>query len=228
MEPEIQNWSRTRRLLLLYCSFFRITALVVGGGLAMLPVIEEIFVNKYKLLTREELLDMTALTQTVPGIIAINSAVYIGMKIGGVPGALAAAAGAVTPPFTVILIIASLFPHLNPKNRYLLGVFAGIRAGVTGMILVTGCRMFRRTVKRPVECVVVFLFFVLAIMKVNPVWLILAAIPFGLAYVWWQTRCLTQAGADGAPASASGASTAQVSSPGPDAADAPEDGGTGK
>jgi len=190
---EIQTLSRARRLLLLYCSFFRITALVVGGGLAMLPVIEEIFVNKYKLLTREELLDMTALTQTVPGIIAINSAVYIGMKIGGVPGALAAAAGAVTPPFTVILIIASFFPHLNPKNRYLLGVFAGIRAAVTGMILVTGCRMFRRTVKTKLEYAVVFIFFLLAIMKVSPALLILAAVPFGWCYVWWQTRRLSQA-----------------------------------
>ena len=190
---EIQTLSRSRRHLLLYCSFFRITALVVGGGLAMLPVIEEIFVNKYKLLTREELLDMTALTQTVPGIIAINSAVYIGMKIAGVPGALAAAAGAVTPPFTVILIIASFFPHLNPKNRYLLGVFAGIRAAVTGMILVTGCRMFRRTVKTKLEYAVVFIFFVLAILKVSPALLILAAVPFGWCYVWWQTRCLSQA-----------------------------------
>ena len=190
---EIQTLSKGRRLLLLYCSFFRITALVVGGGLAMLPVIEEIFVNKYKLLTREELLDMTALTQTVPGIIAINSAVYIGMKIGGVPGAIAAAAGAVTPPFTVILIIASFFPHLNPKNRYLLGVFAGIRAAVTGMILVTGCRMFRRTVKTKLEYAVVFLFFVLAIMKVSPALLILAAVPFGWCYVWWQTRRLSRA-----------------------------------
>ena len=190
---EIQTLSRARRLLLLYCSFFRITALVVGGGLAMLPVIEEIFVNKHKLLTREELLDMTALTQTVPGIIAINSAVYIGMKIASVPGAIAAAAGAVTPPFTVILVIASLFPHLDPKNRYLLGVFAGIRAAVTGMILVTGCRMFRRTVKTRLEYAVVFVFFVLAIMKVSPALLILAAIPFGWCYIWWQTRRLAQA-----------------------------------
>ena len=194
MEMEIQTLSRTRRLVLLYCSFFRITALVVGGGLAMLPVIEEIFVVKHKLLTREELLDMTALTQTVPGIIAINSAVYIGMKIGGVPGALAAAFGAVTPPFTVILIIASLFPHLDPKNRYLLGIFAGIRAGVTGMILVTGCRMFRRTVKSKLEIAVVLIFFLLAIMKVSPALLILVAIPFGWGYVWWQTRRLAQAG----------------------------------
>ena len=190
---EIRTLSRGRRLLLLYCSFFRITALVVGGGLAMLPVIEEIFVNKHKLLTREELLDMTALTQTVPGIIAINSAVYIGMKIAGVPGALAAALGAVTPPFTVILIIASLFPHLDPKNRYLLGIFAGIRAAVTGMILVTGCRMFRRTVKNPLEIAVVLIFFVLAIMKVSPALLILAAVPFGWGYVWWQTRRLARA-----------------------------------
>ena len=193
METEIRKLSRTRRILLLYCSFFRITALVVGGGLAMLPVIEEIFVVKHKLLTREELLDMTALTQTVPGIIAINSAVYIGMKIAGVPGALAAAAGAVTPPFTVILIIASLFPHLDPKNRYLLGVFAGIRAGVTGMILVTGCRMFRRTVKSKLEIAVVLVFFVLAIMKVSPALLILVAIPFGWCYVWWRTRRMAQA-----------------------------------
>ena len=203
MEPEVQSLSKGRRLLLLYCSFFRITALVVGGGLAMLPVIEEIFVVRHKLLTREELLDMTALTQTVPGIIAINSAVYIGMKIAGVPGALAAAAGAVTPPFTVILIIASLFPHLDPKNRYLLGVFAGIRAAVTGMILVTGCRMFRRTVKTPIEIAVVLIFFVLAIMKVSPALLILAAVPFGWCYVWWQARRLAQAenAADGGKSS---------------------------
>ena len=203
---EIQTLSRTRRLLLLDCSFFRITALVVGGGLAMLPVIEEIFVVRHKLLTREELLDMTALTQTVPGIIAINSAVYIGMKIGGVPGALAAALGAVTPPFTVILIIASLFPHLDPKNRYLLGVFAGIRAAVTGMILVTGCRMFRRTVKSKLECAVALVFFVLAIMKVNPALLILAAVPFGWCYVWWQMRRLARA-----EQTADGGKTPQVS-----------------
>ena len=192
-----------KRLLLLYCSFFRITALVVGGGLAMLPVIEEIFVVKRKLLTREELLDMTALTQTVPGIIAVNSAVYIGMKVAGVPGALAAVAGAFTPPFTVILIIASLFPHLNPNNKYLLGAFAGIRACVTGMILVTGYRMFRRTVKNRLECAVVLVFFVLAILKVSPALLILAAIPFGWCYVWWQTRRLARAEKTGDGAAAS-------------------------
>ena len=223
---EIQGMSKARRLLLLYCSFFRITALVVGGGLAMLPVIEEIFVVKHKLLTRDELLDMTALTQTVPGIIAINSAVYIGMKIGGVPGALAAAFGAVTPPFTVILIIASMFPHLDPKNKYLLGAFAGIRAAVTGMILVTGCRMFRRTVKAPVECAAVFIFFVLAILRVvSPALLILAAIPLGLAYVWWQSHRLKNA-AENAPSAES--DSAESNSYSAESVPQSENGGDGK
>jgi len=61
------------------------------------------------------------------------------------------------------------------------------------MILVTGARMFRRTVKTRLECAVVLIFFVLAILKVNPALLILAAIPFGWCYVWWQTRRLEQA-----------------------------------
>jgi len=214
---ESGTMSTPKRLWLLYSSFFRITALVVGGGLAMLPVIEEIFVVKRKLLTREELLDMTALTQTVPGIIAVNSAVYIGMKVAGVPGALAAVAGAFTPPFTVILIIASLFPRLDPHNRYLLGAFAGIRACVTGMILVTGARMFRRTVKTRLECAVVLIFFVLAILKVNPALLILAAIPFGWCYVWWQTRRMDRA----AKSAGSEAGTAS-NEPGPSGNDAGE------
>ena len=66
-----------KKLWLLFFTFARISALVLGGGLAMLPVIEETFVNKKKLLTREELLDVVALTQTVPGIIAANAAVSI-------------------------------------------------------------------------------------------------------------------------------------------------------
>ena len=79
-----------KKLWLLFFTFARISALVLGGGLAMLPVIEETFVNKKKLLSQEELLDVVALTQTVPGIIAANAAVSIGMKIAGFAGALAA------------------------------------------------------------------------------------------------------------------------------------------
>ena len=95
-----------RKLWLLFFTFAKIAALVLGGGLAMLPVIEETFVNKKKLLTGDELLDVVALTQSVPGIIAANAAVSIGMKVAGFAGALAALFGAILPSFLIILIIA--------------------------------------------------------------------------------------------------------------------------
>lgn len=182
-ENTILEWTPLRRYLLLYVSFFRITALVVGGGLAMLPVIEETFVNRYKLLTKEELLDMVTLTQTIPGIIAMNSAVFVGMKVGGIPGALSAIAGAFTPPFFIILLIASCFPRLNPDNKYLLGAFAGVRACVTGLILVSACKMCRSAIKCKFEILVVAVYFILALCKVNPALLIFSAMPLGCLYL---------------------------------------------
>lgn len=182
-----------KRLFLLYFSFFRITALVVGGGLAMLPVIEEIFVNRYKCITKEELLDMVTLTQTMPGIIAMNSAVYIGMKIAGIPGALAAVFGAFTPPFVVILLIAALFPHLDPHNRYLSGAFTGVRACVTGLIIMSACKLIRSAVKCIFEACVVIVIFVLVICGVSPIYLILASMPLGWIYLWLTRQRLKRA-----------------------------------
>lgn len=169
------------KLWLLFSTFARIAALVLGGGLAMLPVIEETFVNRKKLLTAEELLDVVALTQTVPGIVAANAAVSIGMKIAGFAGALAALLGAVLPSFTVIVVIAWLFPALTPDNRFYLGLFAGIRAGVTGLIAVTAWKLGKKTVTGKFEAAAVTLFFSGAVSgAVNPGILILTAIAAGV------------------------------------------------
>ena len=169
-----------RKLWLLFFTFARIAALVLGGGLAMLPVIEETFVRKKKLLTNEELLDVVALTQTVPGIIAANASVAIGMKIAGFAGALAALLGAVLPSFTVIVVIAWLFPSLTPDNPYYLGMFAGIRAGVTGLIAVTAWKLGKRTVTGKFEAAAVILFFAAAVSgTINPGLIIVAAVAVG-------------------------------------------------
>ena len=77
-EESISYW---KKLWLLFYTFAKIAALVVGGGYAILPVVEETFSRKNKLISSEELLDMMALVQTIPGIIAANSAIYVGMKI---------------------------------------------------------------------------------------------------------------------------------------------------
>lgn len=171
-----------KKLWLLFFTFAKIAALVLGGGLAMLPVIEETFVNKKKLLTSDELLDVVALTQTVPGIIAANAAVSIGMKIAGVAGALAALFGAILPSFLIILIIAMVFPSLSPDNRFWLGAFAGIRAGVTGLIIVTAWKIGKNTLKGVFEAVTAAVLLAAALYGVNPGLLIIAAILIGAFY----------------------------------------------
>lgn len=171
-----------RKLWLLFFTFAKIAALVLGGGLAMLPVIEETFVNKKKLLTSEELLDVVALTQSVPGIIAANAAVSIGMKVAGFAGALAALFGAILPSFLIILIIAILFPALSPENRFWLGAFAGIRAGVTGLIIATAWKIGRNTLKGVFEVVVATVLLGAALYGINPGFIIITAIVTGVIY----------------------------------------------
>ena len=179
---ETEKMSLPARLWLLFFTFAKIAALVVGGGLAMLPVIEEAFSVKKKLLTKDEILDMVTLTQTVPGIIAANSAVYIGMKIAGFLGAVCALAGAIFPSFTVIVIIAWLFPELSPDNRFYLGAFAGIRAGVTGLIAVTAWKLGKKTLTGKFEAAAAMIFLLAALFGVNPGLIIVAAIVTGMVY----------------------------------------------
>ena len=173
---------KIKTLWLLFFTFVKIAAFVLGGGLAMLPVIEETFVNKKKLLTSEELLDVVALTQSVPGIIAANAAVSIGMKIAGFAGALAALAGAILPSFLIILVIAILFPALSPENRFWLGAFAGIRAGVTGLIIATAWKIGKNTLKGVFEVITAAVLFGAALYGINPGIIIVSAIVAGVIY----------------------------------------------
>ena len=173
---------KIKTLWLLFFTFAKIAAFVLGGGLAMLPVIEETFVNKKKLLTSEELLDVVALTQSVPGIIAANAAVSIGMKIAGFAGALAALTGAILPSFLIILVIAILFPALSPENRFWLGAFAGIRAGVTGLIIATAWKIGKNTLKGVFEVITAAVLFGAALYGINPGIIIVSAIVAGVIY----------------------------------------------
>lgn len=177
-----------RKLWLLFFTFAKIAALVVGGGLAMLPVIEETFVHRKKLLSPEELLDVVALSQTVPGIVAANSAVAVGMKVAGFAGALAAVTGAILPSFLVILLIAWKFPGLNPSNIYWFGAFAGVRAGVTGLIAVTAYKLVRRTARHWLEGVALAVFLAAALAGVSPAWIILSAIVLCGGCCWFVRR----------------------------------------
>ena len=192
--PEIPYW---KKLWILFFTFAKIATLVVGGGYAILPVVEETFSKKHNWLTSEELLDMMGLVQTVPGIIACNSAIYVGRKVAGFGGILAAAFGVCLPSVLIILCIAIFFPDLNPENPWLLGAFRGVRACVTALVTMTAFRMAKKVLKSWFEYTIAAISLVLVLLlKVEPLYVILGAMPLGVVYAWFRMRDLP-AGTEG-------------------------------
>ncbi|MBO4630465.1 MAG: chromate transporter, partial [Lentisphaeria bacterium] len=143
--------------------------------------------KKNKWLTSEELLDMMGLVQTVPGIIACNSAIYVGRRIAGLGGILAAAFGVCLPSVLIILMIAMFFPNLNPENPWLLGAFRGVRACITGLVMMTAFRMAKKVLKSWFEYGIALAALILVLLlKVEPVYVILGAMVPGVLYAWFQ------------------------------------------
>lgn len=117
----------------IFVTFFKIGSFTIGGGYAMLPVIQKEVVDNKKWLTDEEFLDSIAVTNSLPGPFAINSATFVGYRRAGIPGAVTAALGATMPSFVIILLIAVFFSTLS-GNRYVEYVFAGVRPAVVALI----------------------------------------------------------------------------------------------
>ena len=99
-----------QRLRTIFASFFKIGLFTFGGGYAMLPLIEQELIAKRGWIEHKEFLDLLTLAQSVPGPIAINTSVFVGYKMRGLKGAVAALLGSVLPSFVIILAIALLFP----------------------------------------------------------------------------------------------------------------------
>ena len=135
-----------RELLKMFRGFFRIGAFTIGGGYAMLPLMEREFVEKQKWIDAEEMVDIIALAQSLPGVIAVNTSIFIGYKLGGVAGALAALAGVVLPSILIILVIALLLINIK-DSAVAQRAFAGVRAGVAALIAIAAARLSKRAIR---------------------------------------------------------------------------------
>lgn len=139
MEKEIENPVETApqpRLRQLFYSFFKIGAFTFGGGWAMISIIEREIVTKSHWIRREEFLDLLAVAQSLPGILAVNIAVSVGDSLRGKRGAVAAALGTIMPSFLIILCIALfLTPDLINGNHVVSAIFRGIRPAVVALIV---------------------------------------------------------------------------------------------
>ncbi|MET3317636.1 UNVERIFIED_ORG: chromate transporter [Peribacillus simplex] len=122
-----------KTLFQLFWTFFKIAPVTFGGGFAMIPLIEKEVVEKRKWLKSEEITDVFALSQSVPGAVAINSATFIGHRIAGMKGAMAAMIGVSFPTFIIVLLLGILYFFIqdNPKIE---SAFISIRASIVAII----------------------------------------------------------------------------------------------
>lgn len=176
-------------LLDLFCAFFRIGLFTFGGGYAMLPLLQREIVEKKHWATEEELLDYFAVGQCTPGIIAVNTATFVGFKEKKLSGAIFATLGIVSPSLVIITVIAALlsnFAHIAAVQN----AFAGIRVAVCVLILNSIVKLWKKSVVDKLTLgvfIAVFLGSVL-LSHVSPVVFIVAAAVLGIVVrVWLHT-----------------------------------------
>ena len=135
-----------KELMNLFWSFCRIGGLTFGGGYAMLPMLQKEVVETHKWATEQELLDYYAVGQATPGIIAVNTATFIGYKEKGILGAIFATSGVVFPALIIIMSIAGFIDSFSDSN-IVQHAFSGIRVAVGVLILNALVKMVKGSVK---------------------------------------------------------------------------------
>ena len=166
----------------LFISFARISASTFGGGYAMLPFFQRELVEKRNWLTDEELLDLNAVAQCTPGVIAVNTSTFCGYRTKGLPGAVFATLGVLFPPIVIVLVISAFFWSFA-SNPWVAHALVGVRACVCALILNSTIRLFKKAVlDAPTFLVFAVVFVLAAFVGVTPALLVVGAGAFGLAF----------------------------------------------
>lgn len=140
------NIEQFRKCLALFTTFFKASAFTFGGGLAIIKVIEQDIVEKHKLMSSNEFMEYATLSQTIPGVIAVNCATLVGRHGAGFPGMLAAGIGAILPAL-VLMIIATILAGQIPQQGPLMGAMRGIRAASAALVASAAFSLGRYNIK---------------------------------------------------------------------------------
>lgn len=164
----------------LFLCFFKIGAFTFGGGYAMIPLIQAETVENKKWITDEDILDIVAIAESTPGPIAINTATFVGQKVAGVLGSVAATLGIVAPSFIIIYII-SFFLRQFEEIKAVKYAFEGIRAGVLALIVKAVISMYKQSPKGIVAYVIMLSAFIIpAFLNVSVIYALIGAGLVGL------------------------------------------------
>ena len=169
-----------KELLQLFVSFCKIGALTFGGGYAMLPMLTRELAENRGWVTNEELLDYYAIGQCTPGIIAVNTATFVGYKRKGVLGGIFATLGIAFPSLVIITLIAGLLQNYA-HIEFVRHAFNGIRVAVVALILSAVVRLWKTGVKNALGVILFLLAFIsVVVLNLSPIWIVIVAVVAGL------------------------------------------------
>lgn len=175
-------------LIELFIVFFKIGSLTFGGGIAMLPMLQRELVQSKQWATEEELMNYYSIGQCTPGIIAINTATFVGYKIKGKIGAVFSTFGMVCPSLIIIMVIASFiknFLHI----QWVMYVFAGIKIAVACLVLDAFISFLKKNVKSKIAFLLCAIAFILnLVLKISPVYIIFACVIFSIFFTKFNNK----------------------------------------
>jgi chromate transporter len=164
----------------IFLTMFKVGALTFGGGYAMVPLFRAEYVERYGWITDEDMLNMIALSQSIPGAIAINCSVLVGYKLRKIKGALAAVAGSVLPSLITLTVVTYLYQAVR-DNIYVAGALRGIRAAVIALLVSAFLGFMKPFYKDALAVTAFSLAFLLSfVLDINSIYLILGGIAFGI------------------------------------------------
>ena len=169
----------------LFRSTFIISAVTVGGGFVIIPLLRGKYVDDFGWLTEKETLDLVAIAQSMPGVVAVNSAIILGYRMAGLMGSLVAATATVLPPLLILSII-SVFYEFFIQNYYIKLVLRGMQCGATALIVNVGIDLFLKQCKRKLILpifIVLATFIANVVFEINIMYLILTDGLIGLLFM---------------------------------------------
>lgn len=177
-----------KKYLSIFWSFIKIGTFTFGGGYAMIPIIEREIIDKKKWIAKDEFLDLLTLAQAAPGPISLNTSVFVGYRVAGYWGAIAAILGVIIPSFVIILAIAVYLDDFR-SNRYVNAAFKGMRPAVVALIttpiigLVRGMGVWK-------ILAAIAAAFIVSLLGVSPIYFIIAGAVVGLLYAHFNKKGL--------------------------------------
>lgn len=173
---------KMKELFSLFWVFFKIGTFSIGGGYAMIPLIEKEAVDKRKWITKEDFVDMLALSQSAPGPIAVDCAAYVGYKVAGIAGSIFAAAGAIITSYLILLFVAIYYVGVK-DNVVIKSIFKGLKPAVVALIaapiigIAKTSKVNRKNIFIPVIAAILVAFF-----NVNAIYVICISAALGLVH----------------------------------------------